>query len=89
MYDFRELLEWYVGYDRMRTCGAKLAEQVTISRQQDAVFNIGTRDDLVIAGIQRELECVGIDRPEPACKPAEHGVGEKARVLHAFRLRVL
>jgi hypothetical protein len=79
---FGQLVKRHVGGDAEGTDRPELAEQVAIAGEQHATVGRRARDERVVAGVHRKLERVRADGAEPARESAEHGVGEKAGVLH-------
>jgi hypothetical protein len=74
----RQLIEWTVIRDLDGVVWPKLAEEVSVSREQDAVFHIGQPDErrVVERGI---IERVVAKHAKPPCEAPEHGVGDKPR----------
>jgi len=79
----RQLLQRSIGPNRKCADRSQLSEQVAITREQHAALESRACDELPVECVNRKLHRVHIDDAEPAGKPTEHRIGEKAGSAHA------
>jgi hypothetical protein len=72
----RELIERTIARDLHRPCRSPLAQQVPVSREQDAILRVGEAYELRV--VQRGIvECVKPEHAKPPSESPEHGVSDK------------